>query len=119
MDTPRLVPVRFVTAQSPFNAGEVAGFPANIAERFIRFGVAELAEPPADGEGSTPPPAADVRTHDLTIDGVGELAETITDPAEIAKLIEGERAHPKHQGGRKGALEFLELRAAELAEPPA
>lgn len=117
--TDRVV-VRFLRAHLPYNAGEVAGFTPSVADNLLERGLAELAEPPAHpgkADGSTP--SGDLRTHDLTIEGVGDLADTITEPAEIAALIDGEKAHPKHPGGRKGALEFLELRAAELAEPPA
>ena len=72
--------------------------------------------PPA-GEGA--PPADDHRTHDLNNDEVGKLAESINDLAVIAALISGERVNPKFNGGRTGAIELLELRAAELTTPPA
>lgn len=121
-----LVPVRFRATTAQHNAGEIAGFKPEVAARYVAAGIAEYWQPAelapkdppadgADGTGSGEPPALDTRTHELTIDGVGGLAEGLTDPAEVARLIAGEQAHPKHAGGRKGALEFLELRAAELA----
>jgi hypothetical protein len=127
------VKVRFLQAHLPYNAGEVAGFVPAVAANLIERRVAEPvrdAAPRAGAEGDgggdqgqggqgagaqDRAPELDPRTHELTVDAVGELAETISDPAELARLVAGEQAHPKHPGGRKTALEYLELRAAELA----
>lgn len=124
------VVLRFVKPSPPYNSGEVAGFPPAQARAYLDAGIAHLEGEPEPVEETPPPsnppgpgkqddpPAVDNATHELSVDDVGKLAETITDPATIAALIAGEKAHPKFQDGRKGALEFLELRALELAEPP-
>ncbi|MDI6872095.1 MAG: hypothetical protein QME79_12280 [Bacillota bacterium] len=36
-----MIPVRFKVGQAPYNAGEIAGFPPEVAERLISAGVAE------------------------------------------------------------------------------
>lgn len=38
--------IRFTTSAAPYQAGEVATFPADAAARFIRRGVAEFADLP-------------------------------------------------------------------------
>lgn len=40
-----MMTVRFKTSYSPYNAGEVAGFPPEIARRLIQSGVAEEVMP--------------------------------------------------------------------------
>ena len=37
------VEVRFTTREAPWNAGDVAELPAQVAEKLVRSGVAELA----------------------------------------------------------------------------
>lgn len=42
----KLIPLRFLRNAQPYNAGEIAGFPKHIADRFIADGCCELAETP-------------------------------------------------------------------------
>jgi len=171
------IPVRFLKSSPPYNAGEVAGFVAKVAEDYIARGIAEQAGDPVtlgapaverpavpddsaslrervlllesshqalidaheqlqaahldlqarheqaqlgQGEGSpvlTLEPGPDFGTQTLTIDQVAELMDEVKDPGRIHALTLGEQLHPDYPGGRKGALELLALRAAELAPP--
>lgn len=39
--------IRFLTKQSPYNGGEVAGFSDEVADRYVKAGVAEYLQPGA------------------------------------------------------------------------
>jgi len=44
------VALQFLKKQSPFNAGEIAGFPDAVAQRYIKAGIAKLAPSKAEVE---------------------------------------------------------------------
>ena len=44
-DEPKLVPIRFTDKHSPYNAGEIAGFPPALAKRYVDAGFAEYHMP--------------------------------------------------------------------------
>lgn len=125
-----LIPVRLLVATAGLNGGEIGGFSVEVAADLVQRGLAEYytpagaepqpsaAKPPVSPVPPKVPeakgPEVDTATHELNIDDVGTLAESITDLAKLEALIAGEKLHPKHPDGRKGALELLDLRAAEL-----
>lgn len=49
----KIVLVKFKKAKAPYNPGETAGFPPHIAERFVKAGVADYAQPEKSDEEST------------------------------------------------------------------
>ncbi len=52
-----MVSVRFLQHHSPYNGGELAGFPPEEAERLVKMKVAEIVPPPVVAEVAPPPVA--------------------------------------------------------------
>src|SRR5688500_381751 len=50
MAKPENIALQFLKKQSPYNAGEIAGFPERVAQQFLRAGIAKLAPSPAEVE---------------------------------------------------------------------
>lgn len=51
----QLTAIRFLQKQSPYNAGEVAGCPADLAQRYVSSGIAEYFRPPETASNAPDP----------------------------------------------------------------
>lgn len=105
--------VKFIANSGIYRINDVAGFPLDVCERLVSGG----------GKGGRPvavwvdaPPNGKPSTHKLNIDEVRQLVSESESIEELRALRESELAHPKHKAGRKGALEALDDRIAELED---
>jgi hypothetical protein len=100
-DEPKLVPIRFTDKHSPYNAGEIAGFPPALAKRYLDAGFAEYhvsdKAPQATDEASTSDAAggqqASLNEQDAT--------SLDYDEAQLLMSVENdgsENAKPKDEG---------------------
>ena len=55
-------------------------------------------------------------THTLNTDQVAELVEATDSLEDLEGLLTSEKAHPKHQGGRRGALHAIQQRISALTK---
>ncbi len=95
-----LVSVRFLTHQSPYNAGERAGFIPDVAKRYIAAGIAVLADAPEA-----------LSSHDMTVADVRKHVDTIDSIDELRVLLGVELEYPNTDGeGRAGAVTAIERR---------
>jgi hypothetical protein len=121
MTTNGAIVVRLLYSHQAWNAGERASFPVEKAKLLIKKGRAVLVDESVTleqlglGEATAEEaPAVDTRTHALVGAQVMELVQEIDDLAELQAIWEGEKQHPNHEGGRKGALQAIRARAEEL-----
>lgn len=62
----------------------------------------------------------DTTTHGWSVDEARAAIEIQDDPTVLDRWHDGERAHPSHEGGRKGVKDAIEERRGELGyEEPA
>lgn len=114
--------ILFLENNGVYNAGEKASFNMTFAAKLVKTGKAELVDDNvtkaelgvAAAEDAAEETGLDTRTHEMSIGGVENLVEEIEEVDELVELSEGERNHPKHDGGRKGVHAAIKARIAEL-----
>lgn len=105
--------VKFMANSGIYRINDVAGFPLDVCERLVSGG----------GKGGRPvamwvdaPPNGKPSTHKLNIDEVCQLVSESESIEDLRALRESELVHPNYEGGRKGAMEVLDDRIAELED---
>jgi hypothetical protein len=73
---PELKPIRFLQKQSPYNAGEVAGFPHEVAQRYVDAKLAEFYDAKKD---------AAVSGEEIVLEVAGEKLAFEEEPASAAE----------------------------------
>ena len=114
--------VRLTATYKNLYAGECAAFPIAECQHIIKNKFGVLKDPNLDAEAvgiiteGDDTVVPDTSTHDLTLDGVEGLIDSIEDLGTLQSVWDGELAHPEHKGGRRGALKILRARAKVLSE---
>jgi hypothetical protein len=126
-DRPTTAVVKFQKKYKQFNASERAGFPFAKAKAIILQGFAVLDDSEVTlgalgltetGKDAGAPDLEEysTKTHELNAAQCYELIPTVKTLEELQPLWEGEKAHPNHEGGRKGVLQAMQVRAQELKD---
>lgn len=98
--------LQFLKKQSPYNAGEIAGFDDTLAERLIKAGIAKLAPPKPKEEttGDAGPLELLTRQRDLLLrERDGFVAQIRTLHAQLAKLGVAPETPPIEENETDGA----------------
>ncbi len=114
--------VRLTASYKQWNAGEKASFPLDVVGELITQGAATLedenvtlADLGLEPDGSSEKEqAVDTRAHEMTVPQVADLVASVEGLEELQRIWDGEKEHPDHDGGRRGALQAIRTRAQEL-----
>lgn len=112
-DLPEVVAQAFVTGGYAVVA-PAAATPAERRETAV-IPVPERRTPGTGEPAAEPTPApVDASTHDLTVDDAVSLIADLDDRDLLQQLRDGELAHPRYDGGRRGVLTAIAHRLEAL-----